>query len=264
MRLLLVAALLLLSWPLAQAGTRDDPELTDPANDVQRWPGTPTADPSSDFISVWFHEDADNLYLSMEVVQHITYDPDVTNVLSTSDHLIGAHVNGESERTGCSGWGVFNVRDHYYEGTGWLASLRIYWPMDQQTDGCDGDDYDVPVTMNDNVATFSVPWDLLAGYVEAGDELTVSDARAGSGSTWPATPIDYADNAPGRAYVVEYGAPPASNATTQQPSLSGTSDPVNEASNGTATPAKESPTPALAPILASAVAFLLRRKQASA
>jgi hypothetical protein len=260
---------------MVQAGTRDDPELTDSANDVQRWPGVPTFDPSSDFISVWFHENEENLYLSMEVVELITYNPEIPNVLSTADHLIGAHVNGEGDQTPCSGWGTFNVRDHYYGQAGWQASLRIYWPMDQQTDGCTGDDFEVPITVEGNVVTFGVPWELLAGYVEAGDELTVSDARAGSGSTWPATPNDYADNAPGRSYIVEYGAPPASNATPdpdvndgddaaygKAPASNATSDPGAEgAEDAAGNSFKQSPSGLMAPVGALAAILFLRRRR---
>ncbi len=207
MRWIVAISLCLIICPSVEAGTRDDPELRDPENDVQRWPGIPTADPSSDFIAVWFHEDEQNLYLSMEVVEHVTHDPEIPNVVNTADHLIGAHVNGEGEQTPCSGWGAFTVRDVYRSQSGWEATLRIYWPMEQQTSGCGGDDLDIPVQMEDNVATFTVPWSLLSGHIAAGDELTVSDARAGSASTWPATPSDYADHAPGRPYVVQYGAP---------------------------------------------------------
>ncbi len=243
MRTCSVLVMLLFLAPAADAGTQDDPEVTDPAGDVERWPGVPTHDPTVDMIGIWFEEDADNLYISMEMVEAFV-GPEFTNTRGAPNLAVSVFVNGEGEQTPCSGWGKFGV-NVFGAPADLRASLRVYWPMEDQDDGCTGDDHDLNATADGTIMTWTIPKNIHPELVQVGDVLTVARAQAWSSSTYPTTPIDRADHAPGRPYAIQ-------SAPVTEPALD-VAEPQaprapNVATTNTTAPTDAQEAPGIAPI----------------
>lgn len=200
--------LMLVIVPPAQAGSRDDPEVVDDANDVSRYPGVPTVDPTVDILGIWFTEEAGELVVHLEMAQIGNDVPELSNVNSGESYFVSAFVDGENpgdER--CSSWGDFGVRWSLGQSTG---TLSYGWHYDGNA--CPAEDAPIAVAVEDNVITWTIPMQNLA-MLRAGSEVTVARADAWSGDTWPATPGDDADNLPGRVFVVQTVPTPA-NATS--------------------------------------------------
>lgn len=187
---------LFLMVPAAQAGTREDPEVKDAANDTTRYPGVPTVEPTVDILGIWFTDEGDELTVSMEVAQIASGTTEVPNVSSRESYAANVFVDGEDEGDpGCSGWGDFGVR----WDSGSTADLEYGWRSDG--DGCPSEREPANFTVADNVITWRVPKASLA-MLRDGSVLTLARAQAWSGDTWPATPDDRADALPGRPFMV--------------------------------------------------------------
>lgn len=249
---LAVALTLVVAVPVAHAGTREDPELRDPAHDERRWPGVPTADPTVDILGIWFEETATDVLVSLEVAQLGPDGPDVPNVSGGESYSVNVFVDGEDQGDErCSGWGDFGVRWSSGQST---ANLRQGWHYDGQA--CPAEDQQIAVAAAGNVVCWTVPKASLPMLV-AGSVLTIARADAGSGDTWPATPGDDVDAGSGRAF-----------ATASSPNAANGSQPasLDPAPAGTPTtdpgspPTGDGPQPAAAPapgVLLAPVALAL-------
>lgn len=192
------AFVLLLLVSQAEAGSREDPELRDAANDQTRYPGVPTTDPTVDIRAIWFEESLDAVIVNMELAQIGFTGPDVPNVNSAESYAVYVFIDGEGERTPCSGWGAFGVR---WDSRA-TADLEQGWHYDGTA--CPAERESVEFAVMDNVISWVVPKAAVPRLLP-GAELTVARADAWSGDTWPATPDDRADNLPSRAFTLAVG-----------------------------------------------------------
>jgi hypothetical protein len=202
-----VAALIATLVPLdVQAGSREDPEVVDGANDEQRYPGVPTVEPTVDIRGVWFEERETYLVVSMELAS-IADAATMPNVRGNPTYAVYVFVNGEGKRTPCSGWGLFGVRSDN-GGSGRHASLSLMTPVDESAETCPAETLSVDSAVDGNIVSWTIEKSAVPGLLP-GASLTVARALAWSGSTWPLTPSDEAEQAPGRPFVLS-GDPEAS------------------------------------------------------
>ena len=253
----------LIVMPVGQAGTREDPEVVDSPNDVTRYPGVPTVDPTVDILAVWFVEASEELTVSMEVAQVGSDVPDANSVNQAESYAVNVFVDGEDagdER--CSGWGDFGVRWGSGQPSG---ELSYGWHHDGSA--CPAESEPVTVAVEANVITWTLPKTSLA-MLRSGSELTVARADAWSGDTWPLTPDDRADELPGRPFLVQSAPTPGSDTgpADEGPQSAGPTTTGTPEGNGTAAPPAQ-PTdvpgfPLPLAVIAVALAIGVRRRLA--
>lgn len=237
-------ALFVLLAPHASAGSASDPELTDAQGDVWRWPGVPIQDDNVDMLAVWYEEADQVLLVHMKLAAYAPVT-NVPNVLANPSFAVNFFVDGEGPHTPCSGWGAFEVRSNF-SGSQRTGNLGLSKPYDPAKSGCDADWHDLQVSVAGTTVTWSVP-ESLVPRLHPGAELTAAGGVAWSGSTWPASPSDWADKAPGRPFILapsnSSAAPPAT--TTRSSTTTAPSSPSST------TPSSSSPTSAIPSTTAS-------------
>lgn len=174
-----LAALLV---PAVSAGSPESPEVTDPAGDVDAYPGVPvppgTAD-GVDVVATWFHDETDaSVQVTMKVTKLEMLPAAGTvpmSMLRLGTRFSTPYIPTDSDEYWDNTW----VASATYSSGAWRARLQP-----PSVDGMSPDATDLDMTVDEaaGTVTLTLPRDLL-GSPKAGQQLTTIHSL--HDMTWP-------------------------------------------------------------------------------
>jgi hypothetical protein len=174
---MVAAVCILCILPSASAGTREDPKVSDPVGDVGPIHQVPYVDPAIDIVGVWFSDDAENLYIHMEV-QAYSYGivaPEPPFVHPSGGYSVNFLVDGKGAPNCPREMGRFGVSAPASGQIRGVLSSEYYVASHER--GCEaGEVHQIKFEVRGDVLTWTVPKNVTT--VQPGSVLEISGAGA--------------------------------------------------------------------------------------